>query len=210
MRSSTATGHDLEAIRRLTRSYRNLRACAQSLPFWLWFLMRHSTGDLTGMRSAPITWVVTAIAAGAAAAAMHRYYDRRFGVVTMPEWSGGGAGTFVLVPIAFVALQVTSAYWSLPVGLGLLAGGIAIAVYAFRHFELERHVLLYALILVALSFSPYSIFDAEDRKSFWFEAGTVGIDVICVVAALWSHRTLVKAFERVRPADTRGAPLSIR
>jgi hypothetical protein len=128
----------------------------------------------------------------------------------MPEWSGGGGGTFVLVLIAFVALQVTSAYWTLPVELGLLAGGIAIAVYAFRHFELERHVVLYALILVALSFSPYSIFDAEDRKSFWFEAGAVSIDVICVVAALWSHRTLVKAFERVRVANSGGALLTAR
>jgi cytochrome c oxidase subunit IV len=199
-------GHDLAAIRRLTRSYRNVRGSAQSLPFWLWFLMRHST-DLVGVRLGPLEFVLAVIVV-AAVAAMHRYYDRRFGVVTMPEWSGGGGGTLVLVLIAFAALQVASAYWSLPVELGLLAGGIAIAVYAFRHFELERHVLLYALILIALSFSPYSIFDAEDRESFWFKAAAVGIDVICVVAALWSHRTLVKAFERTRLEDVRGAPFS--
>lgn len=202
-------GHDLEAIRRLTRSYRNVRGCAQSLPFWLWFLIGHSA-DLMDVRRGPVTFVVMVIAAVAAVSAMHRYYDRRFGVVTMREWSGGGGGTFVLVLIAFVALQVMSAYWTLPVELGLFAGGIAIAVYAIRQFELERHVLLYALILIALSFSPYSIFDAEDRESLWFEAAAVGIDVICVVAALWSHRTLVKAFERVRRADTIGAPLNIR
>jgi hypothetical protein len=146
------------------------------------------------------------IAAVAAFGAMHRYYDRRFGVVTMPEWDGGGVGTFVLALIAFVALQVTSAYWSLPVELGLLAGGIAIATYAFRHFELERHVLLYALILMALSVSPQSIFDAGDRASLSFKAGAVGIDVICIIAALWSHRTLVKAFERTRLAGVGGAP----
>ena len=202
-------GHDLEAIRRLTRSYRNVRGCAQSLPFWLWFLIGHSA-DLMGVRRVPATFVLMAIAAVAGFGAMHRYYDRRFGVVTMPEWDGVGVGTFVLALIAFVALQVTSAYWSLPVDLGLLAGGIAIAVYAIRHFELERHVLLYAMILIALSFSPQSMFDAEDRESFSFKAGAVGVDVICIFAALWSHRTLVKAFERVRPADTRGAPFSIR
>ena len=202
-------GHDLEAIRRLTRSYRNVRGCAQSLPFWVWFLIGHSA-DLIGVRRGPVTFVVMVIAAVTAFGAMHRYYDRRFGVVTMPEWDGGGAGTFVLVLIAFVALQVTSAYWSLPVELGLLAGGIAIAVYAFRHFELERHVLLYALIPIALSFSPQSMFDAEDRASFSFQAGAVGIDVICIMAALWSHRTLVKAFERTRLAGAGGAPLSVR
>lgn len=203
-------GHDLEAIRRLTRRYRNVRGCAQSLPFWLWFLIGHSV-DLLGVRRGPATFrILMVIAAVAAFGAMHRYYDRRFGVVTMPEWDGGGVGTFVLALIAFAALQVMSAYWSLPVELGLLAGGIAIAVYAFRYFELERHVLLYALIPIALSFSPQSIFDAGDRASLSFKAGAVGIDVICIIAALWSHRTLVKAFERARPADPRGAPLSIR
>jgi hypothetical protein len=199
-------GPDLEAIRRLTRSYRNVRGCAQSLPFWLWFLIGHSA-DLMGVRRGPATFGLIAIAATVAAfGAMHRYYDRRFGVVTMPEWDGGGVGTFVLALIAFVALQVTSAYWSLPVELGLLAGGIAIATYAFRHFELERHVLLYALILMALSVSPQSIFDAGDRESLSFKAGAVGIDVICIIAALWSHRTLVKAFERTRLAGVGGAP----
>ncbi|HEX7237939.1 MAG TPA: hypothetical protein VF405_13305 [Gammaproteobacteria bacterium] len=191
--------HDPEAIRRLTRSYRNVRGCAQSLPFWLWFLIGHSA-DLMGVRRGWATFVVMAIAAVAAFGAMHRYYNRRFGVVTMPEWDGGGVGTAVLALIAFVALQVMSAYWTLPVELGLLAGGIAIAVYAFRHFELERHVLLYAFILIALSFSPQSMFDAGDRAPLSFKARAVGIDVICIMAALWSHRRLAKAFERARLA----------
>jgi hypothetical protein len=202
-------GHTLEGIRRLTGSYRRVRGCAQSLPFWLWFLVNDSA-DLVDARLGIVTWLLTAIAAAAVGVAMHRYYDRRFGVVTMPEWSGGGGGTFVLVLIAFVALQVTSAYWTLPVELGLLVGGIAIAVYAFRRVELERHLLLYALILIALSFSPQSMFDAGDRESFSFKAGAVGIDVICIIAALWSHRTLVTAFERVRLASPGAAPFTTR
>ena len=209
MNSAPAVGHDLETIRLLAGSYVKVRGCAQSLPFWVWFLVGHSA-DLIGVRRGPVTFLVMAFAAVAAFGAMHRYYDRRFGVVTMPEWSGGGGGTFVLVLIAFVVLQVASAYWTLPVQLGLLAGGIAIAVYAFRHFELERHVLLYALILIALSFSPYSMFDAGDRASLSFRAAAVGIDVTCIIAALWSHRTLVTAFERVRlahPGSTRSSAL---
>lgn len=191
---------DPEAIRRLTESYGALRGSAQSLPFALWFLVQHSA-ELAGVPFASLpfgTGAYLAIAATVGAVAMHRYYDRRFGVVTRPlRWWGG---TLVLALVAFVALQVVSAYWTLPVQLGVLAIGIAVAAHALRHFELEGQHLLLAVIFIALSVSPLSIFDARDRESFSFQTGAVGIDVIWIIVALWDHRTLVRAFERVRRA----------
>jgi len=203
--------HDPQAIRRLTESYRTLRGL-ESLPFALWFLAIHSA-ELMG---APfdVRWVRFAamslgIALAHAAFAIHRYYDRRFGVVTRPARWGGD--TWVLLLIAFVTLEALSAYWALPVNLGFLAVALATAVHVVRNFELEKQRLLFALIFIALSFWGRSIFDLAAPKDVWFYAGAVAIDTIWIVVTLLDHRTLVKAFERARLADTSlERPLSTR
>src|SRR5262245_54115830 len=121
--------HDPHAIRRLTESFRTLRGL-ESLPFALWFLTIHAAElmgapfDVRWMRFAAMS---LGIALAQAAFAIHRYYDRRFGVVTRPARWGGG--TWVLLLIAFVTLEALSAYWALPVNLGFLAVALAIAVH---------------------------------------------------------------------------------
>jgi hypothetical protein len=198
--------HDPEAIRRLTRGYRNLRGLAY-LPFALYFLVTHSA-NLVDVRFWPIAGLVLGVAAAAAAFAAHSYYDRRFGVVTrLARWGGG---TLVLALIALVALQVTSAYLALPVQLGFLAVGIAIAVHALRHFELYGQRLFFAMIFIVFSFLAQSSFDLRAPDEFWHEAAAVGFDAIWIMVAIWDHRTLVKAFDRARLADTGGALPSCR
>jgi hypothetical protein len=195
-----------ESIRRLTQSYGDLRGLAY-LPFLLWFLVNHSA-ELIGVRLWPITLPLLAIVSVAAASAIYRYYDRRFGVVTRPMRWGGS--TLALVLIAFVTLEATSAYLAFPVHLGFFAIGIAIAVHALRHFELEGHRLLAAVPFLAISFWGRSIFDPPVPKGPGYYAAAVAFDAIWIMVALLDHRTLVNAFERAHLANTGEAPSSIR
>jgi hypothetical protein len=193
--------HDPQAIRRLTRAFRNLRGLTQ-VPLALWFLAQH-LALLMGVDLPPGVTLVVAIAAGAAAFAFGRYYDRRFGVVRIPaRW---GPGTWVLALIAFVALQVTSAFFALPVQVGFLAIGIAIAVPALRDFKLEGQRLLFAAFFVAIAFWGPSIFElfSEPHR---YAAAAVTFDAMWIMVALWDHRTLVQAFERARLEDKGKAP----
>jgi hypothetical protein len=205
MRSSAAASPDPQAVRRLTQSYRTLRGLTQ-VPLALWFLVKHAA-LLIGVPLLPGATLILAIPAAAAAFAIHRYYDRRFGVVTRPARSG--PGTWLLMLIAFVALQVASTYWALPVQLGFLAVGIAIAVHALRNFEFEAQRLFFAIFFIVVSFWGPSIFELfnEERR---YAAAAVAFDAMWIVVALWDHRTLVKAFERARLEDTGGAPSSAR
>jgi hypothetical protein len=197
--------HDPRAIRDLTRAFRNLRGLTQ-VPLALWFLVTHSA-LVMGIDLPPGARLVLAIPAAAGAIAIGRYYDRRFGVVTIPaRW---GPGTWVLMLMAFVALQVTSAYLALPVQLGFLAIGIAIAVPALRNFKLEGQRLFFAGFFIVISFWGPSIFElfSEPHRH---AAAAVTFYAMWIMVALWDHRTLVKAFERARLARPGGAPSTAR
>jgi hypothetical protein len=201
MQSSVVMSHDPHRIRRLTKSHATLRGL-EALPFLLYFLVKHSAA-LMGLSLSPYARLPLVIASIAAAFAIHRYYDRRFGVVTTPlSWGGG---TLVLALIAFVALETASAYLELPVQLGVLAIGVVIAFFALRDLELKGHRLLAAIPFVAIAFSERSIFEALDPtvpKPPSFYAAAVAFDAIWIMVALWDHRMLVKAFERARLAAT--------
>lgn len=201
MQSSVAMSRDPQGIRRLTQSYRTLRGL-EGLPFLLYFLARHSAA-LMGVSWSPSAFLPLSFASIAAAFAIHRYYDRRFGVVTTSlRWGGG---TLVLALIAFVALETASAYLELPVQLGFLAIAVVIAVHALRDFELKGHRLFAAIPFVVIAFSERSIFEALDPtvpKPPSFYAAAVAFDAIWIMVALWDHRMLVKAFERARLAGT--------
>jgi hypothetical protein len=199
--------HDPQVIRSLTERYGNLRGLAW-LPMALWFFVTHSARSV-GVNLWPVGSLILAIAAGAAAVAIQRYYDRRFGVVVAKpaRW---GAGTWVLMLIAFVALEATSGYLALPVHLGFLAIGIAIAAYALRRFELEGQRLLVALIFVWLAFWGRSIFDPPTPLPPWYWVAAATFDMILIVVALLDHRALVKALERARGPHTGQIPLESR
>jgi hypothetical protein len=108
--------------------------------------------------------------------------------------------------IAFVALQVTSAYLVLPVQLGFLAIGVVIAVPALRNFKLEGQGLFFAVFFVAIAFWGPSIFEllSEPHR---YAAAAITFDATWIMVAFWNHRTLVKAFERARLDNSGGAPL---
>ena len=206
---SAVMGRDPEAIRRLTQSYGTLRGLV-SVPFLMYWLARDSAA-LMGVPLWPTARLLLLIAVTAAAVAIHRYYNRRFGVVTTPlRWGGG---TLVLWLIAFVALETTSAYLELAVNLGFFAIGIAIAVHALRDFELKGHRLFAAIPFVVIAFwgqSLFEFFDPSVPKPPWHYAAAVTFDAIWIMVVLWDHRMLVKAFERARVAATAGAPSSAR
>jgi len=202
-------GPDPQGIRRLTQSYATLRGL-EALPFLLWFLATHSAAllNVSLWPSAGLPLIIVTIAA---AFAIHRYYDRRFGVVTTPlRWGGG---TLVLALVAFVALETASAYLALAVHLGFLAIGTAIAVFALREFELKGHRLFAAIPFVVIAFwgqSLFEFFDPSAPKPLWHYAAAVSFDAIWIMVVLWDHRMLVKAFERARLPNAGGAPLSAR
>ena len=139
MLSSVAMGRDPQGIRRLTQNYETLRGL-EAVPFLLYFLVKDSAA-LMGVSLWPTARLPGLIAVIAAVFAIHRYYDRRFGVVTASlRWGGG-----TLALIAFVALETASAYLELPAHLGFLAIGVVIAVFALRDFELKGHLLFAAI-----------------------------------------------------------------
>jgi hypothetical protein len=201
MQSSVVMSHDPQGIRRLTQGYATLRGL-EGLPFLLYFLVKHSAA-LVGVSLSPAARLPLVIASITASFAIHRYYDRRFGVVTTPlRWGGG---TLVLALIAFVALETASAYLELPAQLGFLAIAVVIAVFALRDFELKGHRLFAAIPFVVIAFSERSIFEALDPsvpKPPGFYAAAVAFDATWIMVALWDHRMLVKAFERARLAST--------
>ena len=201
MQNSVVMSRDPQGIRRLTQSYATLRGL-EGVPFLLYFLVQHSAA-LMGMSLSPAARLPLVIASIAAAFAIHRYYDRRFGVVTIPlRWGGG---TLVLALIAFVVLETVSAYLELPVELGFLAIAVLIAALALRDFELKGHRLLAAIPFVVIAFSERSIFEALDPavpKPPSFYAAAVAFDALWIMVVLWDHRMLVNAFERARLART--------
>ena len=199
MRSSAASSHDPEAIRRLTRAYRRLRGL-ELLPLALVFLLMHAA-ELMGIPPW-IRFQVTLfilVPAGLGTYLIYDYYNRRFGVVKT-TWLPG-VEKALLVVIAFIALQVTSAYFALPVQLGLFAAGIALAVYSLRHFELEGPRLLLAVFFVAISVWP-RILDPREPGELWHNVFAIGYAGVWILMGILDHRTLVKAFERARLADT--------
>jgi hypothetical protein len=210
MTNATTMSNDPEAIRRLTHSYRYLRGYAQ-IPLALALLGSRSTSAM-GFAWAPVVFIVLFALAIPAMRAIDRYYDRRFGVVKARGW---GAGAWAIAIATFFVLQFVSVGFGLPVQLGFFGAGIACAVYALCHFELEKQRLLLAVFLVAVSVWPLSFFGQSDEP--WSESGELwnntmafGFIAVWIVMALFDHRALVKAFERTQVAETDGAPSSIR
>jgi hypothetical protein len=189
---------DPESIRRLTQSYRYLRGWAQ-IPLALALLGSQLTGAL-GFMWSPLVFIVLFALAIPAMRAIERYYDRRFGVVKARGW---GAGAWAIGIVAFFMLQLVSFGFGLPVQLGFFGAGIACAVYALRHFELEKQRLLLAVFLVAISVWPLPGEPWSEATELWFNyTVALGFVAVWIVMALWDHRVLVKAFERARLVDT--------
>jgi hypothetical protein len=199
--------NDLEAVRRLTQSYRHLRGYEQ-LPvalFWLAIVTR----KVTGWGGSALLSGASAIDASLLAAslvgfyAIKRYYDRRFGVVKAGPGGAAGCAIAAAVFIGFLALQTVSVALRLPVQLGFLGVGLALAIYALRRFELEGQRLFPAAFLMIISVWPRVVDPPQGYQELWYSVFGFGFGVVWIVMAIWDHRTLVKAFERARLADAR-------
>lgn len=196
--------HDPESIRRLTQRYRYLRGFEQ-IPLAL-VVLGTWTADAFGLRWSPVVFVVLLALAIPAMRAIGRYYDRRFGVVKTPGWGGR---TWAIILLTFFALQIASNYYALPVQLGFLAAGLALTVYASCNFALERQRLVVAAFFVVISVWPPNS-DPRETNELWRSAFAFGFPAVWILMGLWDHRTLVRAFERARPADTGQASLGSR
>lgn len=184
---------DSEIIRRLTRSYRFLRGYEQ-LPWALAVLAFHVFASRRfGLAGLPITLA----AALAASYAIKRYYDRRFGVVK----TDGGVPGWLAIPafVVFMLLQFIANGFRLPVQLGFLALGIAVAIYAVRRFELEWQKLF-----VAVFFIGFSVWPVTDPRGpgddVWQAVFVYGFVSAWILMGVWDHRMLVRGFERARLA----------
>jgi hypothetical protein len=187
--------HDPESIRRLTLSARYLRGLEQIPVALVFFGM--GAADVFDFAWSPIIFVALFALAVPAILAINRYYDRRFGVVKAPARSIGR--TWAIMLIAFFILQPVSALFALPVQLGFLALGLAVAVHALRNFRLEGQRLLVAIFLVFISVWPPITVPWENEH--WRVTAQFGFAAVCIVMGIWDHRALVKAFERARPAE---------
>jgi hypothetical protein len=196
--------HDPESIRRLTQSYRYLRGYSQ-IPLALLVLALGANRILPPLASTLIFLVVAALAIPTARA-LNRYYDRRFGVVKASGW---GAGPWTLVVVTFFVLQLLSGALRLPVQLGFLGAGIALAAYALRHLELEKQRLLLAAFFLVLGVSPQRFF-TSGAADFWSGVTQLGFVAVWIVMALWDHQVLVKAFERTRLVSAGPVPSGSR
>jgi hypothetical protein len=196
--------HDPDAIRRLTQRYRYLRGLEQ-IPLALPVLGAWAA-DVLGLGWSPVVFVVLLALAIPAMRAIGRYYDRRFGVVKAPGWADR---TWVLILVAFFALQVVANLFALPVQLGFLAAGVGLAVYALRNFALEGQRLLLAAFFVVISvWPPISV--PWETNELWRSTFAVGFPAVWILMALWDHRMLVKAFERASLTDTQHVSLGGR
>jgi hypothetical protein len=191
---------DPETIRRLTRSYHNLRGY-EFIPVVLFFAAlsfvpwRRFDGSLRGLLF--ILLLAFTILAFYAA---RSYYDRRFGIVERRRYGWERPRWLVASIVLFLALQILSRGFALPVELGFVYLGIACAIHAVRHFAEERQKLLLAVVLLVIAVWPI---DASRGPSGpWFLI--VALPAALIIMAVWDHRTLVKLFERARAAAVNG------
>ena len=201
--------NDPEAVRRLTLSYRHLRGYEQ-IPFALAWLAL-VTGKVMGWKGGVVLTSDLTVLIGLLAFTVvarypiKRYYDRRCGVVQPVGAGGAGCVIAAAVFIVFIALQTVSVVMRLPVQLGFLAGGLALAVYALRRFRLEGQRLFLAAFLMFISVWPPVADPPWGPQELWYSVFGFGFGAIWIVLAIWDHRTLVKAFEQARFADAAGA-----
>src|SRR5262245_50964242 len=131
---------DPDAILQLTRSYRLLRGyefipTVLCLTAWAVVPWRSFNGSLRGL-----LFILLLAVTISAFFAIQGFYDRRFGIVE-PIRRGWNRWVGVSI-VVFVVLQIVSRGFGLPVQLGMLYLGIACAIYAVRHFAVERQRLL--------------------------------------------------------------------
>lgn len=190
---------DPETIRRLTRSYHNLRGYEfvpavlflAALSFVPW---RRFDGSLRGL-----LFILLVAFTISAFYATRGYYDRRFGIVERRRDGWERPPWLVASIVVFIALQILSRSFALPVLLGFAYLGVACAIYAVRHFAEEGQKLLLAVVLLVMSVRP---FDAPAGASDWVLM--VVLPVTLMVMAALDHRTLVQLFERARGAAADG------
>jgi hypothetical protein len=190
---------DPETIRRLTRSYHNLRGYEfipavfflAALRFVPW---RRFDGSLRGL-----LFILLLALTISAFYAIRSYYDRRFGIVERRRYGWERWPWIVASIVAFLALQSLSRGFALPVMLGFVYLGVGCAIYAVRHFAEEGQKLLLALVLLVMSIRP---FDAPAGPSDWVLM--VVLPAALTVMAALDHRTLVQLFERARGATAAG------
>lgn len=197
-------GQDLEAVRLLTRNYRLLRGF-EGAPFVLALIAmqlldwRRFNGSVRGLLFILLIAVTVSMYF-----AIRGYYDRRFGVVAPLDgqhgWRWGGAA------VVFAALQIVSHGFGFPVELGLLAAGVALAIYAARHFAIEGQKALLAVLLIVMSVVP-PIDDSGGLGLYgpWHGVVAIAFSATFIIVALWDHRMLVKLFARARGAAMHGA-----
>jgi hypothetical protein len=196
--------NDPDYIRRLTQSYRYLRGLEQ-IPLAVVVLGMWIANALQ-TAWALLVFVVPLLLAIPAMRAIGRYYDRRFGVVKAPGWR---RGAWLPIAIAFFVLQGVATAFALPVQLGFLMLGVGLAFHAVRNFRLEGQRLLLAAFLVFISVWP-PITVPWEANELWQVTFRFGFVAVWIAMAIWDHRVLVKAFQRVGPAAMDGAGLSIR
>jgi hypothetical protein len=191
---------DPETIRRLIRSYHSLRGY-EFIPVVLFFAAlsfvpwRGFDGSLRGLLF--ILLVAFTISAFYAA---RSYYDRRFGMIERRRYGWERPRWIVASIVVFLALQILSRRFALPVELGFVCLGIACAVHAVRHFAEEGQKLLLAVVLLVMAVWPI---DASRGPSGpWILM--VALPATLIVMAVWDHRMLVKLFERARGAAVNG------
>jgi hypothetical protein len=188
---------DLEAVRLLARNYRLLRGF-EGVPFALALVAMHLidwrrfNGSLRGL-----LFILLIAVTISAYFAIRGYYDRRFGVVA--PLGGQHGWRWAGMAAVFVALQIVSRRFGLPVELGLLAAGVAMAIYAACHFAIEGQKLLLAMLLIVMSVVP-PIDDSRGPYGLWHGVVAIVFPATFLVVALWDHRTLVKLFARARGA----------
>ncbi len=184
-----------DEIRRLTHSYRRLRGYEQ-LPFAV-AMFASVTADVMTWRPAGYSTTLLGFLALAAPVAylIKRYYDRRFGVV---KTASMGIGSALALFVGFLALHFVTDALSVRVHLGLLAAGVALAIYALRRFKLEGNRLLFAAFLAILSVWPPT--GAAPAGAQWHLVFGFGFSALWIILAIWDHHTLVKAFERAPAA----------
>ena len=174
-----------------TRRYRDLRGL-EVAPIWA-FMFLMSAADAVGLhRPGNLSPVLLAmVPAVGATMLLHRYLDRRFGVVRRPT-SFGPLGAFIgFIVFQGLMMEVGVARDFTAPALGLLAGYLAWRDYRFR-----KHWLVPAVTCALLSLS-LPIATTGPVPSDVATQNAIRLAIIAATfcfAHLYDHRVLVRIF----------------
>lgn len=188
---------DRDAIRRLTEAYPQLRGY-QQLPFALGLLLLQ-VGTATGWRRPGDHWVFLGIVG--AQIVLWRwigsYYDRRFGVVQVRKTEGAGCTVAAAVALFFVLQMLSNIPGSeLPVQLGFLGAGLALAASAVKNIRLYWQRLLPAAFFVGAALIPGPVY-GQGETTMLYHAIAIGFAIVWTITAIADHHSLVRGIANV-------------